>query len=160
MIRCSIALLVLLGFSVPGAVAGKPPADRSRPRLDVPRDAKTFVWVRKRVVGYVQRSPDNGPGIWVGFNPAQLITRDGNVMTSYCRVGDELSKWGAAARASGARWLIRTIVPTRRVGSVRPVSRNLWAILRLRARLAARARGPDGPAAAMAFLTLRGCSLR
>jgi hypothetical protein len=151
MLRCTVAVLVLLGCSAPDAVAAK-----AGPR--VARDAKTFVWVRERVVGYVQRSPANGPGIWVGLNPAELITRDGNRMTSYCRVGDEESEWGGAVRVAGARWVVRTIVPTRRVGSVRAVSRDLWVIRRLSRRLTARARGPDGPAAAIAYLTLRGCA--
>jgi hypothetical protein len=153
MLRCTVAVLVLLGCSAPDAVAARP-----GPR--VARDAKTFVWVRERVVGYVQRSPANGPDIWVGLNPAELITRDGNRMTSYCRVGDEESEWGAAVRVAGSRWIVRTIVPTRRVGSVQAISHDLWAINLRRRGLGARARGPDGPAAAVAYLTLVGCAQR
>jgi hypothetical protein len=149
----ALAILGVLAMTAPGVAA------EAQELALFPRDAKTFGYRGRTQLGYVQRSPDNGPGVWLGLVDGQYVSSSGSTLTAYCTVGGLLYRWGVARRRSAARWVISRVEPKKRqlAGFVVRVHPLRWSITTPTGKRVASARGPDGPAAGVAFLTRRGC---
>jgi hypothetical protein len=151
--RRSFAFILIGVLAVTAAAAAE-----AQPHARIPPNAQTSVYVRGSEVAYVQRSPDNGPGVWLGFIDGQYVSSNGTSLVAYCTVGGLLYRWGLAKRRSAERWVISRLEPKRLLaGFAIRKSAQRWSITNPTRRQIAIAKGPDGPAAAVVYLTRAGC---
>jgi hypothetical protein len=140
----AVAVLALLTTAAPGV---------ARPLTAVSPVARTIIDRGRTELGYIPRSPDNGPGVWIGLMSGQYISGTQAQLVSYCTSRGLLYKWGVARRRSAARWVISKLEPKRRLaGFVTRVHVGRWEITNRAGAKVAVAKGPDGPAAAVALL--------
>jgi hypothetical protein len=147
------------GSSIAALIVGALAASVAAPGLArISPNAKTFVYRGGQEVGYVQRSAENGPGIWNGLTFGQYISSTGTILTAYCTVGGLLYRWGVARPRSRRRWVISRIEPKPGLaGFVVRLHPRRWSLTSPSGKRVAVAKGLDGPAAGVAFLTLHGC---
>jgi hypothetical protein len=116
--------------------------------------AKTFVYRGRTQIGYVQRVPADGPGVWSGLTLSQSVALRSGRLFAYCNIDGVVRREGVALRQSAKQWKLRRLQPEAEAsGLVVHVRAERWSITDASRKRVASARGPDGPAAAVAFVS-------
>jgi hypothetical protein len=143
----STVICVLVAFAV---VAGLPPsASSSGPR--------TRIYIGAREVGYVEGDGVEWYASW-GDGVGAWVYRDGpRRFFAGCESDTDANRSGYARARTIREWLIATFPGFVRLGVVRFRSPTRWDIYNKRARLIGYTSGPDGVAAALAWLAVSRC---
>jgi hypothetical protein len=144
-VRVSALGLATLAVAALGATQGQ---------ARIPLNAKTFVYRGHTKIGYVQRVPANGERVWSGLVLSQSVGLSGTSFTAFCNVGGVVYREGVARRRSEKRWVISRLHPQRGLaGFVVRLTAVRWSVTDKAGVRIASAKGPDGPAAGVAFLS-------
>jgi hypothetical protein len=118
-------------------------------------NAKTFVYRGRTQVGYVQRVPADGKGVWSGLVLSQSVGSSGASLIAYCNLDGVVYREGIARRRSLKRWVVWRLQPQEGLaGHVLYSRADRWSITNETGRRIASAKGPDGPAGGLALLSI------